>query len=94
MSSNNLPLQNKTIKLADVQQKLTKTNSTRVSITDEHGDKYSFFSTKQDGSSTKAFETFQGLKLGDEVEIGYTEEEKEYEGKKYTARTIKIFTRE
>ena len=57
------------------------------------GKKYSFFDTKKDGNATKAFEQFRKYKfgVGENVNVEVKEEEKEYEGKPYTQRTILYF---
>jgi len=54
--------------------------------------KYQFGETKKDGNKTKAFTQWdEGLKVGMTVEAEVAEEEKEYEGRKYTQRTILYF---
>lgn len=65
-------------------------NSTQYTIKAQ-GKSYKFYDTKKDGSPTKAMSTFEGIKRGDSVNILFKEEQKDYQGKPYTARTIVAF---
>lgn len=65
-------------------------NSTQYTIKAQ-GKSYKFYDTKRDGSPTKAMSTFEGIKRGDSVNILFKEEQKDYQGKPYTARTIVAF---
>lgn len=80
------------IKVAEMSQKLTKNGSTMTKVTDADGKKYSFFDKKKDGNPTAAATAFETIKIGDVIEIGFKEEEKEFQGDKgmvkYTQRTI------
>lgn len=82
------------IKVSSMESKLVKNGSTMTKITDENGLKYSFFDKKKDGTPTAASEGFQGVRIGDIIEIGFSEEEKEFQGDsglvKYTQRTIRF----
>ncbi len=71
-------------------------------IQDEKGLTYSVFEKKRDNTTSVAWqqlmgytddngEDHEGLKLGTNVQISFSEEQKEYEGKSYTARTIRSF---
>ena len=86
--------QTKNIKVSSMEQKPTKNGSIMTKLTDENGLKYSFFNTKKDGTPTAAAEAFQNIRLFDVVEIGFVEEEKEFQGDKgpikYTQRTIRF----
>ena len=89
----NQELQNRNITISSIEQKTLSNGSIMTKVTDEDGKKYSFFNTKKDGSPTAASEGFLGISIGDIVEIGYVEEEKEFAGDKgqvkYTQRTIR-----
>ena len=65
-------------------------NSTQYTIKSS-GKSYKFYDTKKDGSPTKAMDTFEGVKRGMTVDILFKEEQKDYQGKPYTARTIVAF---
>ncbi len=64
------------ITIAEHSSKLTKNGATLVKITDTTGKKYSFFSTKKDGSQTAAYIAFQqlGNPVGKTVEVGFKSE--------------------
>ena len=61
-------LQNKTINVVKIEP-----TATNVKVTDQDGIQYSFFRNKQDGSISKAQETFNnlGVKLNDVMDIGF-----------------------
>ncbi len=52
--------------------------------------RFKFYDKKKDGTYSSAFEQFQSmnLKIGDMVNIAYSEEEREYQGKPYTDRRV------
>jgi len=85
-----------TIKAVEVKQGKTKAGRPweMYKIQDQNGNKYSFFTTKVDGSDTKAFKTWKDLNvnIGQSVGVLFKEEEKEFElngqVKQYTQRTI------
>lgn len=79
------------ITIAELSSKLTSKGSTRISLTDEKGLKYSYFTTKMDGTPTKAHEQGQGLHIGDKVCVGFKNYEGDFQGKKFTGRTILFF---
>lgn len=81
---------NRTITISSSERKSTKVGE-KISIKDERGLKYNFFVTKQDGSASKAYETFSNFKIGDRADVSYKEEQLEYEGKPYTSRTVLFF---
>jgi hypothetical protein len=104
-------MQNKVIKIKNTS--INKGDSwTRIDIISEEAGrdiKYSFFTTKKDGSATKAFEFFKehksswddALMVGESVmvEVGYDESEYSFVGKDgksrtATRRTIKAFKQE
>lgn len=70
----------------------------RYSLTDSENNKYSFFTTKQDGSETQAFNTFKTSKnggqlgVGDYCRISYKEDSKTNQyGKTVVYKTIVSF---
>lgn len=70
----------------------TKAFETSTQYTIKSGGKtYKFYDTKKDGNPTKAMMTFEGTKRGTTVDILFKEEQKDYQGKPYTARTIVSF---
>ena len=81
-----------TITIAEHSSKLTKNGATLIKLIDKDGRKYSFFSTKMDGNPTKAYQNFQNLgdPVGKTVEIGYSEDQAEFEGKPFTRRSIRF----
>ena len=80
------------IKVSGLEQKTLSNGSVLTKVTAEDGKKYSFFDKKKDGNPTAAAEAFRSVRVGDVVEVGYKEEEKEFAGDKglvkYTQRTI------
>lgn len=52
--------------------------------------KFKFYQTKADGTEGSAFQQWRsmGLKIGSTVNIAYSEEQKEYQGKPYTDRRV------
>lgn len=67
------------------------TNQYKITGNTNSGEKkFSFYSTKKDGDETSAYQQFKsmGLQVGSTVNITYKEEQKEYQGKPYTARTV------
>ena len=81
----------KAITLSGEEKKVLSNGSTVVKIKDEKGLSYSFFMKKQDGTISKAYEGYQNFQLGNTVEIYFSEQQKEYEGKPYTLRNIAFF---
>ncbi|MDQ3820050.1 MAG: hypothetical protein M3362_20565 [Acidobacteriota bacterium] len=81
----------KAITLSGEEKKVLSNGSTVVKIKDEKGLSYSFFMKKQDGTISKAYGGIQNFQLGDTVEIYFSEQEKSYEGKSYTLRSIAFF---
>jgi hypothetical protein len=65
-----MDLQRKTITIAAIEAK-----NGRVSITDQNGEKYSFFQNKQDKTISKAYESYCDFKLAVNsiIDIGYKE---------------------
>lgn len=94
-------LLNKKITIESLEQNKGETNGKEwqvYKVTDQDKNKYSFFTSKQDGTETKAFQAYKELQLtlGSEIGIGYVEEEKEFtdkggEKRKYQQRTIRFF---
>ncbi len=60
-------------------------------IKDEEGRTYTVYEQKKDGSTSAAWEQMQTLKIGSLVQIAYSSEMKDYQGKPYEARTIRAF---
>ena len=81
-------LQNKVITIASKEEK-AGTFGAMMKIKDEQGLTYSVFKTKKDGTTSVAWENMPSV--GDIVQVGYAEEDKEYEGKPYKQRTIRSF---
>jgi hypothetical protein len=52
--------------------------------------KFKFYQTKTDGTEGSAYQQWRsmGLKIGSTVNIAYSEEQKEYQGKPYTDRRV------
>jgi len=85
----------------DMKSGISKTNKAwkMVKIVDEHGNKYSFFTTKQDGTDCKAYAQFknQGVNLGKKIGIAYKETPGSFIGKEgkaiaYKQRNIIFFS--
>lgn len=82
----------KIITVAGISQKFGK-----VTILEDVGKqypvKYSFWTTKKDGGNTKALDDFQRLnvQIGKTFELSVKEEPAEYQGNKFTRRTILSF---
>ena len=81
----------KTIKIEGIEQKSVQYGTLFKIKSDRKN--YQFFTTKKDGGETKAFGQFKKYKfgVGENVNVEVKEEEKEYEGKPYTQRTILYF---
>jgi hypothetical protein len=86
-------LLNKVITISAEETKQTQYGLVKK-IKDEKNLTYSVFQSKRDGSESEAWKQYKELDLGDTVQIGYVEEDKEYEGKKYIARTIRNFNKD
>jgi hypothetical protein len=81
---------NKTISIMSMETKAGQYGA-MAKIKDEKGLTYTVFEQKRDGSTSVAWEQLQKLKIGSLVQISFSEEAKEYEGKGYMARTIRAF---
>jgi len=90
-------LKKKNITITGLQIKKGETKDGRpwklVSVYDQDNLKYSFFTKKTGDMPTKAYLALTGQKmtLGTKVGIAYKEEQREYQGKPYTARNIAFF---
>jgi hypothetical protein len=81
---------NKKVILQEVEQTTTQTGKIRFKIKAD-GENFGLWKMKADGTETKAFQFLKTLGLeavGQNVELSYTEEKGEYEGKQVTYRTI------
>jgi hypothetical protein len=63
-----------------------------MKIKDELGLTYTVYKTKQDGSESAAWKQMPSLE--ETVQIGFVEQDGEYEGKKVTYRTIRVFNKD
>jgi hypothetical protein len=63
-------------------------------IRDENNFIYTVYQQKKDGTTSAAWEQLKNLFVGMAVQIGYVEQIREYEGKNYTARTIRNFDKD
>lgn len=86
-------LLNKAITIAEKVEKL-QGNKTVMKVKDEKGLTYTVYKTKQDGSTSVAWDQILDLNIGDTVQIGYVEDLGEYQGKKVTYRTIRNFNKD
>src|ERR1041385_4878047 len=86
-------LLNKVITISGEETKKTQYGLVKK-IKDEKGLTYNFYETTSKGTPSVAWEQYQELQIGDTVQIGYVEEIKNYEGKSYTARTIRNFNKD
>jgi hypothetical protein len=84
---------NKVITISSEETKKTQYGLVKK-IKDERGLTYSVFDTKRDGTESVAWAQYKELQIGDTVQISYVEEPKEFEGKKYMARTIRNFDKD
>lgn len=84
-------IQKKDIVVSSLEQKVASNGAIRISLSDEAGLKYSYFTTKMDKSPTKAYLTGKDLHVGDKITIGYKTSEGEFQGKKFTRRTALFF---
>jgi hypothetical protein len=79
-----------------IQEAKSKTfaKGTKHIIIDSDNKKYQFWELKADGSATKAYDTFLGLGIKPEmwVNVTYAENQKEWQGRSYTERTILAFS--
>lgn len=81
-------LQNKVIQVASKEEKAGPFGP-MVKIKDQDGKTYTVFKNKKDGTTSVAWEQMPAV--GDTVQIGYAEEDGEYEGKPFKRRTIRSF---
>ena len=76
---------NKIIKIVSKEEKNGK-----IKVTDQDGDKFSFFKKKTNGESTSAYEQFKNMNLdeGSSTKVGYVLENFEIEGKQISGKKI------
>ncbi len=88
-------LLNKAITISAKEEKL-QAGKPVVKLKDEKGLTYTVYKTKQDGSTSVAWEQLSELDLGDTVQIGYVEDIKDdiERGGKITYRTIRNFNKD
>jgi hypothetical protein len=86
-------LLNKAITISGKEEKL-QGGKPVIKLKDEKGLTYTVYKTKKDGSTSVAWEQLQELNVGDTVQIGYMEDQGEYEGKTVTYRTIRNFNKD
>jgi hypothetical protein len=79
----------KVIEITDIIEKRYETGK-QAKLKDTSNLTYNVYEKKQDGSTSAAWSALDKVTIGDTIEIAYVEQEKEYEGKPYTARTIRI----
>ena len=91
MSDNKLL--NKAITISAKEEKLQGRKPV-MKLKDEKGLTYTVYKTKQDGSTSVAWEQVQELSVGDTVQIGYVEDLGDYQGKAVTYRTIRNFNKD
>ncbi len=90
---NDNPLLNKTITVSAKEEKL-QGGKPVMKIKDQNNLTYTVYKTKQDGTTSVAWTQLADLNLGDNVQIGYAEQQGEYEGKAVTYRTIRSFNKD
>ncbi len=78
----------KLIEVSDITEKAFL-NGKQAKIKDQDNLTYTVWQKKKDGSISAAWASLERVGLGSNIQIGYVEEQKEYEGKPYTARTIR-----
>lgn len=81
-------LSNKVIQVASKEEKAGPFGP-MVKIKDQDGKTYTVFKNKKDGTTSVAWEQMPAV--GDTVQIGYAEEDGEYEGKPFKRRTARSF---
>lgn len=86
-------LLNKVITISSKEEKAGQYGAI-AKLKDENNLTYTVYEQKKDGTTSTAWAQLQNLPIGSTVQIGYVEEIKEYEGKQYTARTIRNFDRD
>lgn len=84
-------LLNKAITISAKEEKL-QAGKPVVKLKDEKGLTYTVYKLKQDGTESVAWGQLSDLSLGDTVQIGYVEDQGEYEGKAVTYRTIRTLS--
>lgn len=84
-------LLNKTIQISAKEEKL-QNGKPVVKIKDEKGLTYTIYKFKKDDSVSIAWEQMEKLSVGENVFIGYVEDQGEYEGKAVTYRTIRTLS--
>ncbi len=96
-------IQKKAITIVGLDRKVGKNQEgkewVKYTIVDDENKKYSFFTTKVDGTDTKAYAQYkqQKLTLNDSVGIAFTEEQRKFiddkqKEVKYTQRNILFFS--
>ena len=85
-----MDLQNKVITIVSTETKLTNTGKTMIKIKDQNNLTYQIWQLKQDGSESVAYQGLQNLgePVGKTIEIGYKEDQGDFQGKAITYRTI------
>lgn len=83
-------IKTKSIKVESIDIKVMDNGGQRYSLTDGSNQKFSFFTTKQDKTDTKAYAEWKNMKLGksSQVQISYVEDHYEYQGKPIMSRKI------
>jgi hypothetical protein len=81
-------LLNKVIQIASKEEKPGPFGP-MVKIKDQDGKTYTVFKTKKDGTTSVAWDGMPAV--GDTVQVGYAEEDGEYEGKAFKRRTVRSF---
>jgi len=83
----------KVIEVTDITEKRYETGK-QAKIKDASNLTYNVYEKKQDGTTSAAWTALDKVNIGATVEIAYVEQEKEYEGKPYTARTIRMINQD
>lgn len=78
----------KVVTISDQQSKTFGTGSTKHTFKDQEGMKYNLWQNKKDGNETMAYAVYKLLAPNATVRLKFKQEEKEYNGRPYTERTV------
>jgi hypothetical protein len=87
----NQDIQSKTIIISGVEKKNSSNNKVMIKFKDEKNLTYTMWPQKQDGTESSAYSFYKVMDLdgiGRAVEISYTEQQGDFQGKPVTYRTI------
>lgn len=83
-------LLNKVITITSLENKLTSNGKVMIKVKDQNNLSYQIWQKKQDGNDSVAYSNLMmlGEPVGRTIEIGYKEDQGDFEGKAITYRTI------